>query len=91
MSLEAGKWVVDYGGSFAANATGQRVVACGTSDSALNSRQAVRVRTCDSGETKLCGSIVFTLSAASTVRLYVWQNGGGSLTFYGWMTAVRIA
>ena len=91
VSLEAGSWVVAYGGSFASNATGQRSIGLSSSSNVLDSRQSVKIQAVGSGETRASGAMIMKPTATTSYHLYASQNSGSSLSFYGWVYAVRVA
>lgn len=89
VSLEAGVWIVVYGGGFDSNATGHRDLHLGTSapGAGRNSPTAVAV---NGEQTRMSASITYAPTSTTTFRLYVRQNSGGALNFYPYIQAVKV-
>lgn len=90
VTLGAGKWLVNYGGAFAANNTGYRRIHIGTSSGA--GRWSPTQNAVSGGDqTRMNAVGIQQPASATTYHLYAWQNSGSTLGFYGFIQAVRIA
>lgn len=89
VSLEAGVWVVAYGGAFDSNATGHRDLHIGTSAPGAG-RYSPTAAAVSGEQTRMNASCSFEQSATTTYRLYARQNSGGALSFYPFIQAVKV-
>lgn len=88
VTLEAGTWVVTYGGQFDNNASGLRGVLLNTS--ATVTRYAVTITAASGSATRENGVLVLTPAAQTTYNLYAYQSSGSALNFTGYIQAVRL-
>ena len=88
VTLEAGTWVVTYGGQFDNNASGLRGVLLNTS--ATVTRYAVTIPAASGSATRENGVLVLTPAAQTTYNLYAYQSSGSALNFTGYIQAVRL-
>lgn len=89
VSLEAGVWVVAYGGAFDSNATGHRDLHIGTSAPGAG-RYSPTAAAVSGEQTRMNASCSLDPSATTTYRLYARQNSGGALSFYPFIQAVKV-
>lgn len=90
VSLAAGTWVIQGTVSFAANATGTRLITISPTSGSLQTSTTVQVSASSAGGTYLYSGTVLELSAAGTAYLNARQNSGSALSTTGWIRAVRI-
>ena len=89
VTLDAGTWLVCYGGAFGTSASGYRQLYFGTS--ATNGRWTPSAAAASGDQTRLACSTVVTPTAATTYSLYARQNSGSTLQFHGYVSAIRIS
>lgn len=91
VSLPAGTWVIQGNVSFAANATGQRLVNISTTSGTVQTtNDTVQVNASSGGGTYLHTGYIVEHSAMTTYYLNARQSSGSALTTQGWLRAVRI-
>ena len=94
LTLEAGKWVVEYGASYSSASSGIACTYLYTSkDTAANAYwyRATCVQTAVSGSnTWHQGSTILDLTASTTVYLTVWHNTGSAKNCTGQMRAIKV-
>lgn len=94
LTLEAGKWVVEYGTFFSSASSGIACTYLYTSkDTAASSYwyRATCVQTAVSGSnTWHQGSTILNLTASTTVYLTVWHNTGSAKNCQGQMRAIKV-
>lgn len=95
ISLEAGTWVIAYGGQFASNSTGVRAAFVCTSQNtaasaAWNRESLVQSAATPSGQTYLRGTCIVAPTATTTYYLTLWHNAGSAINCYGNIKAIRI-
>ena len=94
LTLEAGKWVVEYGTYFSSASSGIACTYLYTSkDTAASSYwyRATCVQTAVSGSrTWHQGSVILNLTASTTVYLTVWHNTGSAKDCTGQMRAIKV-
>ncbi len=95
ISLEAGTWVIAYGGQFASNSTGVRAAFIYTSQNvtasaAWNRESLVQSAATPSGQTYLRGTCIVAPTATTTYYLTLWHNAGSAINCYGNIKAIRI-
>lgn len=89
VTLSVGKWLVIYGGAFASNSTGHRRIHFGTSTSA--GRYSPTMNAVNGEQSRMNASTLQSVSSETTYSLYAWQNSGGSLDFFGYIKAIKLA
>lgn len=90
VSLEAGMWIVLYGGSFAANATGHRDLHIGTSAPGAGRVSPTAVAVTGGEQTRMNSAITYNPGSTTTYKLYARQNSGGALNFWPYIQAVKV-
>lgn len=94
LTLEAGKWVVEYGTSYSSASSGIACTFLFTSkDVGANAYwyRATCVQTAVSGSnTWHQGSTILNLTASTTVYLTVWHNTGSAKNCQGQMRAIKV-
>lgn len=94
LTLEAGKWVVEYGTFFSSASSGIACTYLYTSkDTAASAYwyRATCVQTAVSGSnTWHQGSTILNLTASTTVYLTVWHNTGSAKNCQGQMRAIKV-
>ena len=94
LTLEAGKWVVEYGASYSSASSGIACTYLFTSkDVGANAYwyRATCVQTSVSGSnTWHQGSTILNLSATTTIYLTVWHNTGSAKNCTGQMRAIKV-
>lgn len=94
LTLEAGKWVVEYGTFFSSASSGIACTYLFTSkDTGASSYwyRATCVQTAVSGSnTWHQGSTILNLTASTTVYLTVWHNTGSAKNCQGQMRAIKV-
>lgn len=94
LTLEAGKWVVEYGTSYSSASSGIACTYLYTSkDTAASAYwyRATCVQTAVSGSrTWHQGSTILNLTASTTVYLTVWHNTGSAKNCQGQMRAIKV-
>ena len=89
VSLEAGMWLVLYGGAFAANATGHRDLFIGTSAPGAGRVSPTAVAVTGGEQTRMSSAITYNPGSTTTYKLYARQNSGGALNFWPYIQAVK--
>ena len=95
ISLEAGTWVIAYGGQFASNSTGVRAAFMYTSQNVAasavwNRESLVQSAATPSGQTYLRGTCIVSPTSTTTYYLTLWHNAGSAINCYGNIKAIRI-
>ena len=90
VTLPAGTWVIQGTVSFAANATGTRLITISPTSGSSQTSTVVQVSAASAGGTYLHTGFIVALSASTTYYLNARQNSGSTLTTQGWLRAVRI-
>lgn len=90
VSLEAGMWIVLYGGAFAPSATGHRDLFIGTSAPGAGRVSPTAVAVTGGEQTRMNSAITYNPGSTTTYKLYARQNSGGALNFWPYIQAVKL-
>ena len=94
ITLPAGTWIIEATAQFATNATGRRYILLTTTSkgtAAADLRQTcTQTSAVNGGNTFLHTGAIKVYNSQVTLYLVGYQNSGGSLNTYGYISAVRI-
>lgn len=90
-NVSPGVYLVEYGGQFAANATGARTVGINTSTSSMsNSRWNPTMAAAGSGTTRMSFARILEVTSTAPIVLWAYQSSGSTLSFSPYMRIVRL-
>ena len=91
IQLAAGVWYVEYGTSFAQNATGYRAITFSSATTSPGVTRTANTMSAVNGQaTVMNASTLLSVSATTTYYLYAYQNSGGNLNAYPFIRAIKL-
>lgn len=83
----AGVYLITFGGVWAANATGDRLVSISLNDTSTGAPTSGKIivssytKAITASDTSSTGAAMLSLAVGDTLRMHIYQNSGGNLTF----------
>lgn len=90
-SYDPGVYLIEYGGAFASDNTGVRMLGLSTSNSSYSAnRWSPSLNAVSSQATRFVIARIYSITAASHFYIWAYQNSGSSLGFQGFLRIVRL-